>query len=192
MVLDRKENKYCDTGRYELVCKKPTLPDFRCVDNKFITEGQKIKRADLQKYSQIDRKQQRLDVQVQKRERERSEKEEEKKRKAKEIVQGIEKRKQSQGESKEGDKHHDETGEHNNEQNKSSHENKDTETSKNECEMPQPLKPLNISDSKMKLNESHEKSKTKKVDKLKDSPYKKSLRDNSKGVYSARPPSVKR
>ena len=181
VVLDRKENKHCDTGKYELVCKSAALPEFRCVDNKFITEGQKIKRADLQKYSQIDKKQQRLEVQALKREKERADREEEKKRKAEQKVEEQAKvggavEDNSTGENK------DNAENVISEPESLQHEGKSDTVKKSGNNTPPPpaAKTLKKSDSKNKLNDASEKSGKSKVDKLKDSPYKKPLRENSK------------
>jgi hypothetical protein len=71
-VLDRKEKKNCDTGNFELAFRDVPLPPTKCVETKFLLEGQRIRRGDLAKYNQIDQKMTKLEKQ---KERKRIEKE---------------------------------------------------------------------------------------------------------------------
>ncbi len=75
-MLDRRENKSCDTGGFELAHRDSPIPIMKCVDTKFLLEGQRIRKPDLQKYMQIDQKAQRAEQVKEKREREKKEKEE--------------------------------------------------------------------------------------------------------------------
>ena len=56
MVLDRRENKNADLGRFELAYRDNPHPGFKCVDNKFYVEGARIRRNDLQRYAELDKK----------------------------------------------------------------------------------------------------------------------------------------
>ena len=56
VVLDRKENKNADLGRFELAYRDNPHPGFKCVDNKFYLEGARIRKYDLQRYSELDKK----------------------------------------------------------------------------------------------------------------------------------------
>ncbi len=55
-MLDRKDNKNADIGRFELAYKDNPHPGFKCVDNKFYVEGARIRKADLIKYSELDKR----------------------------------------------------------------------------------------------------------------------------------------
>ena len=54
VVLDKREKRHADTGCFELAFKDSTMSAPKCVDQKFLIEGQRIRRLDLAKYSQID------------------------------------------------------------------------------------------------------------------------------------------
>ncbi len=56
MVLDKRESKQAQTGRFELVFRDAPHPGFKCVDNKFFVEGARIRKNDLQRYSELDKK----------------------------------------------------------------------------------------------------------------------------------------
>ena len=56
VVLDKRENKYADIGRFELAYRDNPHPGFKCVDNKFYLEGARIRKLDLQRYSELDKK----------------------------------------------------------------------------------------------------------------------------------------
>ena len=71
--MDRRESRSSPTGGYELAHRSPALPEFRCIDSKLVTEGSKIRKVDLQKYAQLDRKATRLANQVEKRQAEHDE-----------------------------------------------------------------------------------------------------------------------
>ena len=84
VILDRREDKNCDTGRFELVLRNYPVPQVKCIDTKFIVDGLKIRKADLQRYAVIDTEQaneERLDKE---REANRRAKEEEERRKEEE------------------------------------------------------------------------------------------------------------
>ena len=56
VVLDKRENKNADLGRFELAHRDNPHPGFKCVDNKFYVEGARIRKVDLQRYSDLDKK----------------------------------------------------------------------------------------------------------------------------------------
>ena len=56
VVLDKRENKNADLGRFELAHRDNPHPGFKCVDNKFYVEGTRIRKVDLQRYSELDKK----------------------------------------------------------------------------------------------------------------------------------------
>ena len=62
MVLDRRDNKSADTGKFELAFKDSAVTATKCVDTKFIVEGQRIRRGELAKYNQIDQEENRKKV----------------------------------------------------------------------------------------------------------------------------------
>ena len=56
VVLDRRENRGCDTGRFELAYRENPLHASKCVETKFLLEGNRIRRQDLQRYSMLDQR----------------------------------------------------------------------------------------------------------------------------------------
>ncbi len=56
MVLDKRENKSADTGRFELAYRDSIHPGFKCVDTRFYIEGARIRKYELQRYSELDKK----------------------------------------------------------------------------------------------------------------------------------------
>ena len=56
VVLDKRENKNADLGRFELAHRDNPHPGFKCVDNKFYVEGARIRKVDLQRYADLDKK----------------------------------------------------------------------------------------------------------------------------------------
>ena len=56
VVLDQRANSSCATGRFELIYRGTTNPNTKGCDSKFVVEGQRINKADLQRYVTIDRK----------------------------------------------------------------------------------------------------------------------------------------
>ena len=56
VVLDKRENKNADLGRFELAHRDNPHPGFKCVDNKFYLEGARIRKVDLQRYADLDKK----------------------------------------------------------------------------------------------------------------------------------------
>ena len=67
VVLDRRENRHASTGDFELAFKDNPLPNTKCVETKFLLEGQRIRRGDLAKYNQIDQKLAKIEQQKEKR-----------------------------------------------------------------------------------------------------------------------------
>ena len=63
VVLDKRDNKTADTGKFELAFKDTQqIASSKCVDTKFVIEGQRIKRLDLAKYNQIDQEEAKKEV----------------------------------------------------------------------------------------------------------------------------------
>jgi len=56
VVLDHRSNSSCDTGRFELVYRATANPYTRGSDMRFVVEGQRINKVDLQRYVAIDRR----------------------------------------------------------------------------------------------------------------------------------------
>ena len=56
VVLDQRANSSCATGRFELIYRGTTNSNTKGCDSKFVVEGQRINKADLQRYLTIDRK----------------------------------------------------------------------------------------------------------------------------------------
>ena len=56
VVLDRRENRNCSTGKFELAFQDQVVSAPKCVDLNFKLEGARISKSDLQKYNLIDRK----------------------------------------------------------------------------------------------------------------------------------------
>jgi tubulin monoglycylase TTLL3/8 len=60
VVLDQRENSSSETGQFELVYHDSTNPNTRGHDTKFIVEGQRIKKLDLQRFTAIDQRAMRI------------------------------------------------------------------------------------------------------------------------------------
>ena len=56
VVLDHRANSSSATGRFELVYRATTNPNTKGCDTRFVVEGQRINKVDLQRYVAIDRK----------------------------------------------------------------------------------------------------------------------------------------
>ena len=56
VVLDQRASSSSSTGRFELIYRATTNPHTRGVDCKFVVEGQRLSKTDLQRYVAIDRR----------------------------------------------------------------------------------------------------------------------------------------
>jgi len=56
VVLDHRANSSSDTGRFELIYRATANPNTKGCDTKFVVEGQRITKLDLQRYVAIDRR----------------------------------------------------------------------------------------------------------------------------------------
>ena len=89
VVLDRRENKSAGTGKFELAYRDNPHPGFKCVDNKFYIEGARIRKSDLQRYAELDKRTRQKEKEIHKNRRKQAE--EEKVKEIKEICkQNIE------------------------------------------------------------------------------------------------------
>ena len=70
MVLDKRENSNSRTGGFELAYKQTAVPGPKCVDTNMKIEGKRIKKADLAKYTDLDKKNSVAETKKLKRERE--------------------------------------------------------------------------------------------------------------------------
>jgi len=56
VVLDQRVNSSSQTGRFELIYRATNNPNTKGCETKFVVEGQRITKLDLQRYLAIDRK----------------------------------------------------------------------------------------------------------------------------------------
>lgn len=84
VVLDRKEDANCNTGGFELIYKDNPVGSSKCVETKFLLEGQRIKKAELQKYHWLDQILAKESHQAEVREKEKEDREKEREEKEKE------------------------------------------------------------------------------------------------------------
>lgn len=97
VVVDHKEDKSSDTGRFECVFKdSPMSGNFRCVDNKLYLKGMRIKRAIWEKFSEIDKKAAKQEAERLKKEKQKQEKKRQKQEQER-VLEDEMRKKEEQG-----------------------------------------------------------------------------------------------